>query len=174
MDIIPKNKNPYPQGLELTGFQKLNGYKFKVIDQLLNNQEILKLLKYNGKNINPFDKPNININNEEVVGKYILPYFKNDLTVNETYSIIKVYFGIIRRMNDTYKNTELCIDVLVPEEEQLILQGTRVEEIMHRVYMILTDSIGLGLGRLDFIEAIPIENKFVGGYRMIYKILGFN
>lgn len=169
------NKNPFPQGVKVDGFERLAKYKFDLIKILMDDQEILKYLKYNS--VYPLKENNIDIENEEIIYKYIYPFYKNNETVDEVKNFINVY------MLETYpnvrnksllKDVHFCIDVMVNDDTQITSNGSRLDILVDKIDKIMNKSRGFGLGQLEIFKIRLITNKTLTGYSMIYKILDFN
>lgn len=170
MGLIPHDNknNPFPHGLSIRGFKKLNKYTYDIISVLMLDQDLLKLLKYNSEN--PLNEKDIDTDIEEILYKYIYPYKKDTDTTKEVKSSIRVYFKGGLRDGDVLKNNSLIVDVLVPSQAMIISSGTRDIEIMDRVDRILNNARGIGLGQINFKGFWQIEDKDSLGYTMVYEI----
>jgi len=167
------NKNLLPHGVKNTGYSRLNDYKFEVIDLLLKNQELLKLLKY--PNSDPWSMEDVTEEEKDsFIHKYIFPYPKNPNFNGEAKASIYVDFATGKIKGNDFKGLLLTIDIVIEEACNKTINGTRDIIIMDIIDKELNKSRGLGLGQLQSqgFSRIILNNQVA--YRLGYLVTDFN
>lgn len=157
--------------IELHGYEQLNEYLFKIIDDIfIPNQDLLKLLKYS--NIDPLKERYVY---DEMTYNYIFPYLKDPNFSNEIKNNLFIHFpNIDASKSGKFNDIILEIDVCCDDENQRTYYGDRKLKIMSEVEKSLGNTRSLGLGKLRRIGSHEIKGKGYTGYLMRYKILNIN
>jgi len=124
-----------------------------IMNELINDQELIKLLYYNEDN--PYDKPDLSLPATNLIRNKIFPFPFNPRIQTEASCQLRVFYASGYFTNDeTYSPSRLIFEIVVHKDLWLINDGTksliRPYEILNRLQIIFHKrSIGT-LGRLRF------------------------
>lgn len=144
-----------------------------ILEEVLKNQKICKLLKYVN---DPYSKPDIE-DTDTLLFEKLYPFpFDPEVETNEG-TQLRVYYGRIQLKNaQVIENSTVCFDIICSKSKSVwLVEGygeTRMHEIASEIVSHFSkDSIGT-LGKLTFSDIVPfyINPKF-DGIRVIGKMM---
>lgn len=156
---------------------------FLIANQLMKNQRICRLLKYQSKD--PFkdkdpktgtDQPDVD--GIDLINKQILivPKIYDDSTEKMSY-ITAIFDGFtVNQFNPEFKVSTVRFDIACPYDEW-ILNGHSLRPylIMEEVDKTFNETKLKGIGNLQFYRADNLTlSPWIGGYTMVYRINEFN
>lgn len=149
---------------------------FKVLDKLVNNQTICRLLKY--QTTNPLSKELPDVDGIDLLNKQliIVPKIPENDDIECSFIIVVFDKYIVNPSNDDFKLSTLRFEVVCPYEEWLI------DEDNLRPYLLMQEIDGMfnqaklsGIGKLQFSHCVPLTlSPQMGGYTLYYTINEFN
>ena len=150
---------------------------FKIADQLMQDQTICRLLKYQVRD--PLNKEKYpDVNGIDLINKHILiiPKIFDDSV--EKMSYITAIFDdfVVNQMNPEFKISTVRFDVVCPYDEWLLDERSlRPYLLMSCIDTIFNGAKMAGIGTLQFHRADNLAlSPWIGGYSMRYKINEFN
>lgn len=149
---------------------------FKVLDKLVNNQTICRLLKY--QTTNPLSKELPDVDGIDLLNKQliIVPKIPENDDIECSFIIVVFDKYIVNPSNDDFKLSTLRFEVVCPYEEWLVDEGNL------RPYLLMQEIDGMfnqaklsGIGKLQFSHCVPLTlSPQMGGYTLYYTINEFN
>ena len=148
----------------------------KIMQRLLANQNLIKLLYYNNKN--PLAENDIPLDtvNKEIKGKLIkiVPYVDTKETANSIVAI-RVEGGDINLINSEFRDITIVVENFVPFTEWTIKDSNlRPFAIMGEIQKSLKDKSVNGLGKIsggDF--SLNFLTTEVSCYQQVFKITSY-
>lgn len=151
---------------------------FRILNKLVHNQKICRLLKYQDEN--PLEvtdeKPDIDgqtlINNQII----IVPKIPDEDGIECSFIVVVFDHFSINPANPDFKLSRIRFDIVCPYSEWLINTGNlRPYLIMQEIDSMFNQAKLSGLGNLQFVSSVPLTlSPQMGGYSMIYQINEFN
>lgn len=149
---------------------------FKIINKLVSNQRLCRLLKY--QNSTPFSDELSNIDGIELVNKQIVivPKIPENLDIECSYITVIFDKYIVNPNNDDFKICTLRFDIACPYEEWMLDESNlRPYLIMQEVDEMFNQQRVSGIGKLQFSHSEPLTlSSQFGGYSMFYTVNEFN
>ena len=149
---------------------------FKIANNIMQNQRICRLLKYNVRD--PFNPDRPDVNGIDLIHKQILiiPKIYDDST--EKMSYITAIFDdfVVNQINPDFKVSTIRFDIACPYDEWILdEQSLRPYLIMEEIDKMFNQGKLAGIGNLQFYRADNLTlSPWIGGYSMKYKINEFN
>lgn len=157
--------------MERQEFKKLNKKLIDVCYKLIENQELCKLISVD--NTNPLATPDIE-SPENLIDDRIVPDYTNPETIEDTRTILNIYFDNIKGTSYAYNGMTLCFRILTHGSLKRIEGGSRVYEIVDTLLDSFDAMTGLGLGGLELdIGKLFVVNKDYQGMVLSFKINEF-
>lgn len=160
-------------------YAELGKYIEAILDRLINNDDLMKLLYYVDNN--PLSKPSISkeVINKEILGELIkiIPKLKLDeLKVLKPHLVLRIENGRINNENQEFTDITLYFDLIVPLNEWSIKTGNlRPFLILGEIQKSLNGKTVNGFGRLQDggfnLELITDELSI---YNLVYRITSFD
>lgn len=149
---------------------------FKIINKLISNQRICRLLKYSVRD--PFSSELEDVDGLQLINKQILMVPKLYDDDNWKVSYISAVFEnfVINELNPEFKYAVLRFDVACPYDEWLLDDNSlRPYRLMEEIDTMFNGSKLSGIGTLQFhrTDLLNISPQ-LGGYVMRYNINDFN
>lgn len=156
---------------------------FKVVNKIMDNQKICRLLKY--QDSNPFkdfgktegtDHPDVDglslLNNQII----IVPKIPEMQDVECSFIIVVFDKYVINPANPDFKLSTIRFDIVCPFSEWVIDgENLRPYILMQEIDSIFNQAKMSGLGNLQFTHCEPLVlSPHLGGYTMYYQINEFN
>lgn len=160
--------------------ENITKWKQSIIDKIINDDELSKLLIYNTPNALampvPTDDQRYSLVNNSVVGYRYIPTIAEDAKSWVSMSISKFapQEGF-RQFSDDYLMGYIFIYILVDTSIMETETGYRQDLIAGRIHDLFQESRGFGIGELrleSYIENWEHNNK-LGGFIMGYKVVEF-
>lgn len=149
---------------------------FKVLDQLVQNQTICRLLKY--QNSDPLSEDLEDVDGIELLNKQIIivPKIPENEDIECSYIIVVFDKYVVNPNNADYKLSTLRFEVVCPYEEWLINEGSlRPYLLMQEIDNTFNEAKLGGIGKLQFSHCVPLTlSPQMGGYTLYYNINEFN
>lgn len=149
---------------------------FKILNKLLHNQTICRLLKYQDEIPLSPDKPDIN--GQELLADQIVfvPKIPDEDGIESSYIVVVFDKFSINPVNPDFKISRIRFDVVCPYSEWIIDEGNlRPYLIMQQIDEMFNQSKLSGIGNLQFTNSEPLTlSPHMGGYSMYYQINEFN
>lgn len=161
----------------MSRFNELSKNINTVLDNLIKNQDLCKLLKYN--TYNPKSEQDINNTVELLYDKiYPLPFtpdIKGDK--HEPVSVLNVIFDDFKlgKTNRYFKRSNIEFVILCHKDIWRIDGNLRPFAIMHEIDTMFNSNQKIGVGDLGFeLGKIMWANELYAGYKIVYKNYEFN
>ena len=149
---------------------------FKIINKLVSNQRLCRLLKY--QNSTPFSDELSDIDGIELVNKQIVivPKIPENLDIECSYITVIFDKYIVNPNNDDFKICTIRFDIACPYEEWMLDESNlRPYLIMQEVDEMFNQQRVSGIGKLQFSHSEPLTlSPQFGGYSMFYTVNEFN
>ena len=150
---------------------------FKIVNKIMSNQKILKLLKFTDGD--PLNHPDLKQEEiDEMLNKNILvvPKIPDENSNNDCYIVIILNTYEVNLANNDFKDTTVRFDVICPMNRWLINEKTlRPYLIMSEIDTMFNEKSIAGIGNLSFAKATPlVPSPYLAGYSMIYGHYEFN
>lgn len=149
---------------------------FKIVNKLITNQRVCRLLKY--QNADPFDESLPDIDGIELINSSIVITPKYPEFDNIERSYIQVLFNnySVNIANPDFKTATLRFDIVCPYTEWVLnSDNLRPYLLMQEVDTMFNQAKLSGLGNLQFLTSSPLAlSPQMGGYQLIYQINEFN
>lgn len=150
---------------------------FKIVDRILKNQTILKLIKYTDKD--PLKHENLTQDEiDEMLHKNILitPKIPDEDTDKNCYIVVLLDNYEIDEVNSDFKSTVIRFDVLCPMDRWVVNQKSlRPYLIMNEIDKEFNERALAGIGNLSFQKASRlVVSPYLAGYSMLYGHTEFN
>ena len=157
-------------------FAVLGENLFKVVNRLIDNQTICRLLKY--QNSNPLDEDLEDVDGLSLLNKQliIVPKIPENNDVECSYIIVVFDKYVENPSNPDYKLCTLRFEIVCPYEEWLINENSlRPYLIMQEIDSIFNQAELSGIGKLRFSHCVPLTlSPQMGGYTLYYNLNEFN
>lgn len=157
-------------------FAVMGDNTFKILNKLVNNQRICRLLKYQVRD--PFSEKYENVDGIELLNKQILAVPKVfDASTEKTSYIIAVFDNfVVNQFNPDFKVSTVRFDIACPYDEWLLDESSlRPYLIMQEIDNMFNQGKLAGIGNLQFHRADMLAlSPQIGGFSMEYKINEFN
>lgn len=149
---------------------------FKILNRLLHNQKICRLLKYQDESPLSTDKPDVvgqDLLQNQVI---IVPKIPDQDGIEYSYIVVVFDNFTINPANPDFKLSRIRFDVVCPYSEWIIDEGNlRPYLIMAEIDELFNQTKLSGLGNLQFTNCVPLTlSPQMGGYSMYYQINEFN
>lgn len=149
---------------------------FRIINKIITNQRICRLLKYQCST--PFDKSLPDVDGIELLNKEVAIVPKLYEKDNLEYSYIVVLFNkyIVNPNNSDFKISEIRFEVICPFNEWILdEQNLRPYLLMQELDNMFNQAKLSGIGNLQFVRSDPLVlSPHLSGYTLIYQINDFN
>lgn len=150
---------------------------FKILNKLVSNQNLCRLLKY--QNSNPLDKEELeDVDGIDLINKQIVIVPKVPENGDMECSFVIVVFDkyIVNPNNDDFKLCTLRFEIVCPYEEWLLDESNlRPYLIMQEIDEMFNQQRVSGIGKLQFSHCVPLTlSPQLGGYTMYYNVNEFN
>lgn len=149
---------------------------FKILNKLVNNQRICRLLKYPVRD--PFSEKYEDVDGVELLNKNILAVPKVFDASTEKMSYIVAVFDnfVVNQFNPDFKVSTVRFDIACPYDEWLLDESSlRPYLIMQEIDNMFNQGKLAGIGNLQFHRADMLTlSPQIGGFSMEYKINEFN
>jgi hypothetical protein len=155
--------------------QELKDKRMKVLEKILENQDICKLLYYD--TAFPLEQPNIDDTWGSIFMKRVFPLTYIPTTQDTTGSLLSVYFSDISAEGVYFKNIRLKFVVMSHHDSWMNMEtgDLRPDFICEKIDEMFNSENGFGIGKILFESRREIypSDKFAG-YIMTYNITEFN
>lgn len=150
---------------------------FKIVDKLLKDQQLLKLLKFTDGD--PLEHPDLTKEEiDEMFNKNILitPKIPDEDKEKNSYIIVLLDDYILSPVNNDFKQTTIRFDVICPMDKWLINdKSLRPYMIMNRIDTLFNEQKLAGIGNLSFEGASRlVVSPYLAGYTLNYGHYEFN
>ena len=149
---------------------------FKILNKLVNNQRVCRLLKYQVRN--PFSDKYEDVDGVELLNKQILAVPKVFDASTEKMSYIVAVFDnfVVNQFNPDFKISTVRFDIACPYDEWLLDESSlRPYLLMQEIDNMFNQGKLAGIGNLQFHRADMLTlSPQIGGFSMEYKINEFN
>lgn len=149
---------------------------FKILNKLVNNQKICRLLKYQVRD--PFSDNYEDVDGVDLLNRQILAVPKVFDASTEKMSYIVAVFDnfVVNQFNPEFKISTVRFDVACPYDEWVLDENSlRPYLIMQEIDNMFNQAKLSGIGNLQFHRADMLTlSPQIGGFSMEYKINEFN
>jgi hypothetical protein len=149
---------------------------FKILNKLVNNQKICRLLKYQVRD--PFSDKYEDVDGVDLLNRQILAVPKVFDASTEKMSYIVAVFDnfVVNQFNPEFKISTVRFDVACPYDEWVLDENSlRPYLIMQEIDSMFNQAKLSGIGNLQFHRADMLTlSPQIGGFSMEYKINEFN
>ena len=149
---------------------------FKILNKLVNNQKICRLLKYQARD--PFSDKYEDVDGVDLLNRQILAVPKVFDASTEKMSYIVAVFDnfVVNQFNPEFKISTVRFDVACPYDEWVLDENSlRPYLIMQEIDNMFNQAKLSGIGNLQFHRADMLTlSPQIGGFSMEYKINEFN
>lgn len=157
-------------------FAVMGDNTFKILNKLVNNQRICRLLKYQVRD--PFSNKYEDVDGVDLLNKQILAVPKVfDASTEKMSYIIAVFDNfVVNQFNPDFKISTVRFDIACPYDEWLLDENSlRPYLIMQEIDNMFNQGKLAGIGNLQFHRADMLTlSPQLGGFSMEYKINEFN
>ena len=157
-------------------FAVMGDNTFKILNKLVNNQKICRLLKYQVRD--PFSDKYEDIEGVDLLNRQILAVPKVFDASTEKMSYIVAVFDnfVVNQFNPEFKISTVRFDVACPYDEWVLDENSlRPYLIMQEIDNMFNQAKLSGIGNLQFHRADMLTlSPQIGGFSMEYKINEFN
>ena len=157
-------------------FAVMGDNTFKILNKLVNNQRICRLLKYQVRD--PFSDKYEDVDGIELLNKQILAVPKVfDASTEKMAYIVAVFDNfVVNQFNPDFKISTVRFDIACPYDEWVLDENSlRPYLIMQEIDNMFNQGQMAGIGNLQFHRADALTlSPQIGGYSMRYKINEFN
>lgn len=150
---------------------------FKIVDKLLKDQQLLKLIRYT--DADPLKHPDLT--KEEIDAMFnknilITPKIPDDDQDKNCYIIVLLDNYVLDPKNSDFKQTVIRFDILCPMDRWLINdRSLRPYMIMNRIDTLFNEQKLAGIGNLSFEGAVRlVVSPYLAGYTLNYGHYEFN
>lgn len=157
----------------MSRFKELNDNLMKILETLLSSQDLCKLLYYT--NDNPLEQPDIQDTTSLLFNK-IYPYPFTPNVQDEATSIINVVLTNFRlNQNRSFKDGEICFNILCHINLWKISGGLRPYSILKEIDELFNGERIVGIGKLEYKNnGLLWANEKYCGYSLVYRINSIN
>ena len=157
-------------------FAVMGDNTFKILNKLVNNQKICRLLKYQVRD--PFSDNYEDVDGVDLLNRQILAVPKVFDASTEKMSYIVAVFDnfVVNQFNPEFKISTVRFDVACPYDEWVLDENSlRPYLIMQEIHNMFNQAKLSGIGNLQFHRADMLTlSPQIGGFSMEYKINEFN
>ena len=157
-------------------FAVMGDNTFKILNKLVNNQKICRLLKYQVRD--PFSSEYEDVDGVDLLNRQILAVPKVFDASTEKMSYIVAVFDnfVVNQFNPEFKISTVRFDVACPYDEWVLDENSlRPYLIMQEIDNMFNQAKLSGIGNLQFHRADMLTlSPQIGGFSMEYKINEFN
>lgn len=158
-------------------FEIMGDNIFQIVHRLLNDQQLLKLIKFTDEN--PLKHPDLTQEEkDQLFNKNILitPKIPDEDQDKNCYVIVLLDNHTIDPTNNDFKITEIRFDILCPMDRWIINEDSlRPYKIMNRIDVLFNEQKLAGIGNLSFKDANRlVVSPYLAGYSMNYGHYEFN
>ena len=157
-------------------FAVMGDNTFKILNKLVNNQRICRLLKYQVRD--PFSDKFEDVDGVDLLNRQILAVPKVFDASTEKMSYIVAVFDnfVVNQFNPEFKISTVRFDVACPYDEWVLDENSlRPYLIMQEIDNMFNQAKLSGIGNLQFHRADMLTlSPQIGGFSMEYKINEFN
>ena len=157
-------------------FAVMGDNTFKILNKLVNNQRICRLLKYQVRD--PFSDKYEDVDGIELLNKQILAVPKVfDASTEKMAYIVAVFDNfVVNQFNPDFKISTVRFDIDCPYDEWVLDENSlRPYLIMQEIDNMFNQGKLAGIGNLQFHRADMLTlSPQIGGFSMEYKINEFN
>ena len=157
-------------------FAVMGDNTFKILNKLVNNQRICRLLKYQVRD--PFSDKYEDVDGIELLNKQILAVPKVfDASTEKMAYIVAVFDNfVVNQFNPDFKISTVRFDIACPYDEWVLDENSlRPYLIMQEIDNMFNQGKLAGIGNLQFHRAHMLTlSPQIGGFSMEYKINEFN
>lgn len=157
-------------------FAVMGDNTFKILNKLVNNQKICRLLKYQVRD--PFSDNYEDVDGIDLLNRQILAVPKVFDASTEKMSYIVAVFDnfVVNQFNPEFKISTVRFDVACPYDEWVLDENSlRPYLIMQEIDNMFNQAKLSGIGNLQFHRADMLTlSPQIGGFSMEYKINEFN
>mgnify|MGYP003473065118 CR=1 FL=1 len=157
-------------------FAVMGDNTFKILNKLVNNQKICRLLKYQVRD--PFSDKYEDVDGVDLLNRQILAVPKVFDASTEKMSYIVAVFDnfVVNQFNPEFKISTVRFDVACPYDEWVLDENSlRPYLIMQEIDNMFNQAKLSGIGNLQFHRADMLTlSPQIGGFSMEYKINEFN
>lgn len=157
-------------------FAVMGDNTFKILNKIVNNQRICRLLKYQVRD--PFSDKYEDVDGVDLLNKQILAVPKVfDASTEKMSYIIAVFDNfVVNQFNPDFKISTVRFDIACPYDEWLLDENSlRPYLIMQEIDNMFNQGKLAGIGNLQFHRADMLTlSPQLGGFSMEYKINEFN
>ena len=157
-------------------FAVMGDNTFKILNKLVNNQKICRLLKYQVRD--PFSDNYEDVDGVDLLNRQILAVPKVFDASTEKMSYIVAVFDnfVVNQFNPEFKISTVRFDVACPYDEWFVDENSlRPYLIMQEIDNMFNQAKLSGIGNLQFHRADMLTlSPQIGGFSMEYKINEFN
>lgn len=156
-------------------FQGLNENNSVILDKIISNDNLCKLLKYTDKD--PLTQPVMD-KPIELIYNNIYPYLYIPNVDNEAKSFITFNFRKIEKEDEKsiyIRISDIVFNVICHQSLQMISEGSRVYAIMDELDKVFNNQYIKGIGKLRFDGSdMTMANDLFTGYYLRYKNSNFS
>lgn len=158
-------------------FAVMGDNTFRILNKLINNQRICRLLKYQVRD--PFNEEKYpDVDGVELLNKQILAVPKiYDASVEKMSYIVAVFDNfVVNSFNPDFKVSTVRFDIACPYDEWILDENSlRPYLIMQEIDNMFNQGKLAGIGNLQFYNStMLVLTPQMGGYSMTYKVNEFN
>lgn len=158
-------------------FAVMGDNTFRILNKLVNNQRICRLLKYQVRD--PFNEEKYpDVDGVELLNNQILAVPKiYDASVEKMSYIVAVFDNfVVNSFNPDFKVSTVRFDIACPYDEWILDENSlRPYLIMQEIDNMFNQGKLAGIGNLQFYNStMLVLTPQMGGYSMTYKVNEFN
>lgn len=156
-------------------FKNVNKNYNTLIQYLLTNQELCKLLYYKSEATdNPLDENPVGY--ADLYNKRIFKTNKIPTSDDGGCFLIVKLDDFRRSSNRVFRANTIICNLYVHQDDELISQGLRAYEILDRLDDMLGESLDFGIGKLEFLSCreYPKDDYPFTYYQLVYRDIGFS
>lgn len=158
-------------------FAVMGDNTFRILNKLINNQRVCRLLKYQVRD--PFNEEKYpDVDGIELLNKQILAVPKiYDSSVEKMSYIVALFDSfVVNSANPDFKLSSVRFDIACPYDEWVLdEESLRPYLLMQEIDNMFNQGKLAGIGNLEFVRADALVlTPQMGGYSMKYRINEFN
>lgn len=173
-------KKPRDRAKDNNAIANITEWKSVIIDELVNDDDIGKLLHYNTEDA-LFKEPLSDEQKRDLYDSKIFGYRYNPKIVDEASQFITV--GIsrfapsegFRRISDQFTDGFIYFYILVNQQNMKMLTGYRQDLIADSVHRLFHNNEKIGIGNLKWANLVETweHNSKLGGYTIGFRVTDF-
>lgn len=158
-------------------FAVMGDNTFRILNKLINNQRVCRLLKYQVRD--PFNEEKYpDVDGVELLNKQILAVPKiYDASVEKMSYIVAVFDNfVVNQANPDFKLSTVRFDIACPYDEWILDENSlRPYLLMQEIDNMFNQGKLAGIGNLQFYKTqMLVLTPQMGGFSMLYTINEFN